>query len=71
MPAQWTISHEERLVRVRAEGPIGLKDIEAYLDDLVVKDAMPYRKFLDARGAIAQLDDADMMALGHASAPTR
>jgi hypothetical protein len=64
MPAEWTISHEEHLVTVRAEGLIGLKDIEPYLDDLMVRGVMPYRKFLDARGGVPDLSDQDMMALG-------
>lgn len=64
MAAQWTISHEERLVTVRVEGPVSLAEVEAYLDDLVVKEAMPYAKFIDARGAMPSLNDSDMMALG-------
>ncbi len=64
MSAEWTISHTERLVTVRAQGVIGRGEIEAYLDDVVVKGAMPYRKFLDARGAVPDLTDDDMMLLG-------
>src|SRR5216684_5060291 len=36
MPIRWTISHEERLVVATTEGAVTLKDIEAYLDALVV-----------------------------------
>ena len=64
MPVRWTIAHAERLVTVRAEGPVALKAIEAYFDDLVVSNAMPYRKLFDARGVEPQLSDADMMLLG-------
>ena len=48
MPIRWTISHEERLVVATTEGVVTLKDVEAYLDALVVADAMPYAKLFDA-----------------------
>ena len=48
MPIRWTISREERLVVATTEGVVTLKDIEAYLDALVVADAMPYAKLFDA-----------------------
>ncbi len=64
MPVRWTTSHAERLVTVRAEGPVVLKDIEAYFDDLVTSNAMPYAKLFDARDVEPRLSDADMMLLG-------
>ncbi len=64
MPLRWTISHPERLVIAVAEGLVGLKDIEAYLDDVVVSAAMPYRKLFDATAGSSALADDDMMALG-------
>ncbi len=64
MPATWTISHDERHVSVRLHGTIGLKDIETYLDDVVVSGAMTYTKLLDATDAVSGLSDDDMMALG-------
>ena len=48
MPIRWTISREERLVVATTEGVVTLKDVEAYLDALVVADAMPYAKLFDA-----------------------
>ena len=64
MPLRWTISHPDRMVTAVADGPIGLKDIEAYLDDVVVSGAMPYRKLFDATAGTSALGDDDMMALG-------
>ncbi|MBS0546923.1 MAG: hypothetical protein JSR24_04185 [Proteobacteria bacterium] len=64
MPVTWTISTADRLVSARAEGIVTLTDIEALLDDIVVKDALTYRKMFDGRGAIGQYDDADVMSLG-------
>ena len=64
MPITWTISAADRLVSARAEGIVTLKHIEALLDDIVVKDALQYRKLFDGRGAAGQYDDADVMSLG-------
>jgi hypothetical protein len=64
MPMRWTISHDERLVTVVAEGPVGLLEIEAYFDAVVVAGAQPYAKLLDASTMEPRLSDADMMALG-------
>lgn len=64
MPVTWTISAADRLVSARAQGIVTLKDIEALLDDIVVKDALQYAKMFDGRGAVGQYDDNDVMALG-------
>jgi hypothetical protein len=64
VPITWTISHAERLVVARAEGPISLRDIEALLDDVVIKEAIGYRKLFDARGSVGTYSDEDVMALG-------
>jgi hypothetical protein len=58
------IDHAKRFVHVRFEGITTLKDLEDYLDEVVVQGAMPYRKLVDSRKAIGQYDDADMMAMG-------
>ena len=58
------IDHDKRFVHVRFEGITTLQDLEAYLDEVVVQGAMPYRKLVDSRKAIGQYDDADMMAMG-------
>lgn len=67
MPIHWTISKPARLVVAVCKGAVTRKDIEGYLDAVVVADAMSYRKIFDAtRGEIAPggLSDDDMMALG-------
>jgi hypothetical protein len=63
MPITWTISVADRLVSARAQGLVTLQDVEALLDDLVVNDALPYRKLFDGRGSIGKYDDNDVMAL--------
>ena len=64
MPMRWTISHDERLVTVIAEGPLTLLEIEAYFDAVVLAGAQPYAKLLDASTMEAHLSDADVMAIG-------
>jgi hypothetical protein len=64
MPIRWTISDEERLVVATTEGVVTLKDIEAYLDALVVAEAMPYAKLFDASDVDLQATDHDVMMLG-------
>ena len=64
MPMRWTISHDDRLVLATAEGPLGLLEIEAYFDALIVAGAQPYAKLLDASSMEVRLSDADMMAIG-------
>ena len=64
MPLHWTISHPSRLVVVVAKDDVRLQDIEAYLDGVVVGDALPYRKLFDMSQASLHLSDDDMMALG-------
>ena len=59
MPMRWTISHDERLVMVTADGPVTLLEIEAYFDALVLAGAQPYGKLLDATTMEARLSDAD------------
>lgn len=64
MPITWTISDTERLVSARAEDLVTLQDVEALLDDIVVKDALAYRKLFDGRKSKGQYDDRDVLMLG-------
>ena len=64
MPMRWTISHDERLVLATAEGPLGLLEIEAYFDALIVAGAQPYAKLFDGRSMEVRLTDDDVMAVG-------
>jgi hypothetical protein len=63
MPINYTIDHEARLVRARAEGIITLKDIEDFSDTVVAQDALGYRKLFDAQRRAAAPDDDDVMVL--------
>jgi hypothetical protein len=67
MPIHWTISKPTKLVVAVCKGPLTRKDIEGYLDGVVVADALSYRKIFDttqAEATPAGLSDDDMMALG-------
>ena len=64
MPITWTISAPDRLVSARAHGTVTLQDVEALLDDVVVKDALSYRKLFDGRDAVGKYDDKDVLLLG-------
>lgn len=63
MPVHFTIDHDRRSMQVRADGDVGLKDVEAFLDSLVVESALPYRKFIDTRNATAVYVTADVVQL--------
>jgi hypothetical protein len=64
MALTWKISHPERLVTVLGEENIVLQDVERYLDDVVVSDALPYAKLFDLGTASWALSDTDMLVLG-------
>lgn len=64
MTVTWHISHSERLVSALGQGTIVLEDVERYLDDVVVENALPYAKIFDLGTATWALSDADMQALG-------
>ncbi len=64
VPITWTLDHDKHMLTAYCEGKIGLRDIEAYLDAVVVADTMPYRKLFDASHADSAMTDEEMMALG-------
>jgi hypothetical protein len=64
MPIQFTIDHAKRFVHAIAEGVVVLKDMEDYLDQVVVQGALSYRKLWDCSKVVYKYDDDDMMALG-------
>jgi len=64
MPIHWTISKPTTLVVAVCKGTVTRKDIEAYLDAVVVADSLAYRKIFDLTQAEPTLSDDDMMALG-------
>ena len=64
MPLRWEISHADELVVIIGTGVVILKDVEAYLDDIVTAACMPYAKIFDATDVIFKHDDHDIMMLG-------
>ena len=64
MPLSWTISHPTRLVIAVARDTVGLKDIEGYLDAIMVASVIGYRKIFDMTNASFRLDNDEVMALG-------
>ena len=64
MHLKWTISHADKLVEAFASGHVSLQDIERYLDDVMVSEALPYRKLFDASQAASGPTDEEMMLLG-------
>ena len=64
MPLKWTISHADKMVEATASGSVSLQDIELYLDDVMVSDALPYHKLFDASQASIGPTDEEIMMLG-------
>jgi hypothetical protein len=52
------------MVSALGQGTIVLQDVERYLDDVVVANALPYAKIFDLGTATWALSDADMQSLG-------
>lgn len=65
MPIKFTIDHDKRQVEAVCDGDVALKDIEDFLDAIVVQSAIPYRKLFDGRRAIPVYTDIneDLMLL--------
>ena len=64
MPLKWKISHADKSVEATAIGHVSLQDIERYLDDVMVSEALPYRKLFETSPATGGLTDEEMMLLG-------
>jgi hypothetical protein len=64
MPIHWSISHPSKLVVAVCKGALTRKDVEDYLDAVVIADSLPYRKIFDMTQAEPAIPDDDMMALG-------
>jgi hypothetical protein len=64
MPIQHTIDHEARLVRARSEGTVSRHDVEAFLDSVIVADALPYAKLYDGRHGTDMFAGDDLLLLG-------
>jgi len=63
MPVTFAIDHERRFVHARAEGVVEVKDVAAFLDAVIVENALPYRKLFDGRGSIGRYDATDVALL--------
>ena len=63
MSVTWKISHPDRFVTVMGEGEIVLQDLERYLDDVFVSEALPYAKIFDLGTATWALNDTEMLVL--------
>lgn len=64
VPITWTIDHDQRLLTAVCEGDVTLRDIEEYLDAVVVAGSMPYRKLFDGSRGDSSMTDEEMMMLG-------
>lgn len=64
MPLTFQIDHQERFVTLKTDGRVGLKDVEEYLDALMVQNAMSYPKLIDATDVDYVFSDDDLMVLG-------
>jgi hypothetical protein len=64
LAVEYSIDHNKKIVTVRAHGAVVLKEILDYFDAVTVQDAASYAKLFDAREAVPQLSDDDVMVLG-------
>jgi hypothetical protein len=64
VPIAWTIDHSQRLLTAVCEGNVTLRDLEDYLDAVVVAGSMPYRKLFDGARGTSAISDEEMMLLG-------
>jgi len=64
LPLRHTINYALRLVHAEGHGVVTASDICDYFDDVVVKDAMPYKKLFDLSRCEVNIDDDEIMALG-------
>jgi hypothetical protein len=63
MPIKVKVDHARRYVEAVAEGEVSLEDIEAFMDAVIVADALPYRKLFDGRTAYGKYTDEEVMRL--------
>jgi hypothetical protein len=63
MPVTVSVDHQHRFLHAHARGEVGLKDVEGFLDTLVIENAMSYRKFIDTRAAEARYTTPDVVQL--------
>ena len=65
MPLKWTISDQQRLVTILAEGFLHIEELEECYDAMVVANALSYARLFDAGKLDPQQgSDEDFMRLG-------
>ena len=65
MPVTWSISHDDRIVLVAAEGDVAFENMDECLAAMAAAGAIPYRKLFDMTYlAPDALRFADFKALG-------
>lgn len=64
MALSWQVDHTRQLVRIHAEGPVTIKELEMHFDNLVVENALRYAKLFVAIDARPVYDDHDVMMMG-------
>jgi hypothetical protein len=64
MPISIVFDHESRFLHATAQGPVDLAEFERYCDEVVVNNAMSYRRLYDCRNAKYIYDDNDLMTVG-------
>jgi hypothetical protein len=57
----WTITPEDRLVFAVIEGTVTFADVEQYLEDVVTKGGLSYRKLIDARQGKSQIAESEFL----------
>jgi hypothetical protein len=63
VPISYTVDREQRRLTARAEGHVGLADIEAYVKARDEDSALGYDEFFDARGATTRLTPDEVQSL--------
>ena len=63
MPIKLSIDHARRTANASAIGPIALADIREHLDGERVRGGLPYREFIDATRAQADISAEDTRAI--------
>ena len=64
MPLRWEILHPQKFIRIVAEGPVTLKEMEEHFDAIAVENAMSYAKLFDATLIEPKYDDHDVLMMG-------
>ncbi len=71
MPLSWTLRPERALVEVKGTGPVGRRDIAAYLTSMMRAGAAPYAALLDFSAAEVELSSAELTSFGRQIQPPR